>query len=115
MRKLIPMLAVAVLSVGLSAAFAAEGQDVTITGMAQCAKCALKETQSCQNVVIAKEDGKSVKYYLEQNDVSKAAHQKLGFCTAPKDDGPTVKVTGSCVKKDDKLVVTPTKIEAVED
>jgi hypothetical protein len=115
MRKLIPMFAVAILSVGFTAAFAAEGKDVTITGQAQCAKCALKETQSCQNVVVATEDGKEVKYYLEQNDVAKAAHQKLGFCTAPKGDGPKVKVTGNCVKKDDKLVVTATKIEAVED
>jgi hypothetical protein len=43
------------------------------------------------------------------------AHSAAGFCTAPKDAGPTVKVEGTCEKKDDKLVVTATKIEKIED
>ncbi len=113
MRKLLPMLAVGLMLVGVSAVIAAE--DKTVVGQAQCAKCALKEAPACQNVVVATEDGKEVKYYLAQNDVAKAAHQKLGFCTAPKGEGPTVKVTGSCVKEDDKLMLTATKIEAVEE
>lgn len=115
MRKLIPMLAVAILSVGFTAVLAADGKDVTVTGQAQCAKCALKEAPACQNVVVATEDGKEVKYYLVQNDVAKGAHQKLGFCTAPKGDGPKVKVTGNCEVKDGKNLLTASKIEAVEE
>lgn len=114
MRKLIPMLSVA-LMVSVVAVVARAAEEKTVTGQAQCAKCALKETPACQNVVVAEEDGKEVKYYLVQNDVAKAAHQKLGFCTAPKGDGPKVKVTGTCEKKDDKLVMTASKIEAVEE
>jgi hypothetical protein len=113
MRKLIPMLAVAVLSIGFTAAFAAE--DKTVEGQGQCAKCALKEAPACQNVIVATEGGKEVKYYLVQNDVSKAAHQKLGICTAPKDDGPKIKATGTVEEKDGKMMLTASKIEAVEE
>ena len=48
-------------------------QEVTITGSMVCAKCTLHETKSCQNVVQVEKDGKTVNYYLKQNDVSKAA------------------------------------------
>jgi hypothetical protein len=111
MRKLFPLLAVAVLFSGLTYAFAAE--DKTITGGAVCAKCALKEQATCQNVVMVKEDGKEVKYYLDGPE-SKKAHQPLGICGAKKDAPVKVKVTGTCEKKDDKLVITVSKIEKVD-
>ena len=84
MRKLFPLLAVAVLFSGISAVVAKEGKEITITGDGICAKCGLKEAKSCQNVVIAKVDGKEVKYYLE-GAVSKAYHGKSGICTASTD------------------------------
>jgi hypothetical protein len=117
MRKLFPMLAVAVLFAGASLLVRADegGSKVTLEGMAQCAKCALKEAPTCQNVVVVEKDGKTTKYYLAQNDVAKQAHSKAGFCTAPKDAGPKVKVEGTCEKKDDKLVVTATKIDKIEE
>jgi hypothetical protein len=118
MRKLYPMLAVAVLFAGTSLLVRAqEGGDKakTIEGMAQCAKCALKEAPACQNVVVVEKDGKTTKYYLVQNDVAKQAHSKAGFCTAPKDAGPKVKVEGTHEEKDGKHMVTATKIEKVED
>ena len=112
MRKLFSMLAVAAVAVSFSfAAQAYEGKEVKLTGYAQCAKCSLKETKECQNVVVVKENDKEVKYYLEANDVAKAAHQKLGFCTAAKGEGPKVTVVGSSEKKDDKMVVAATKID----
>jgi hypothetical protein len=113
MRKLMLMMVMAVVACGVTLVYAIE--DKTIEGQAQCAKCSLKEEKSCQNVVVAKEDGKEVKYYLVQNDVAKKAHSSAGFCTAPKGDGPKVKVTGSVEKKDEKLLMTATKIEAVEE
>jgi hypothetical protein len=117
MRKLFPMLAMAVAAVGFSVlAQAYSGDEVKLKGYAQCAKCALKETKACQNVVVVKDkDDKEVKYYFEQNDVAKKAHQKLGFCTAPKGEGPQVAFEGECEKKDGKLMVTATKIEAAKD
>ena len=36
------------------------GKKVTITGMGKCAKCALHETDTCQNVIEADEHGKKV-------------------------------------------------------
>jgi acyl-CoA reductase-like NAD-dependent aldehyde dehydrogenase len=113
MRKLIPMLAVAVLSAGFTLVVKA-AEEKTIEGMAQCAKCALKETKQCQNVVVVEEDGKDVKYYLVHNDVAKKAHGK-SFCQAAKDDGPKVKVTGDVSEKDGKKLIEPTKIEVVEE
>ncbi len=61
-----------------------KGEKITITGDGMCAKCALKETKTCQNVVIVTKDGKKKTYYLEKNDVAKKAHGGLGFCRPPR-------------------------------
>src|SRR5213592_4024787 len=55
----------------------AAGDSVTITGEGKCAKCALKETKECQNVIQTEKDGRTVNYYLVANDVSKEFHGKL--------------------------------------
>ena len=91
----------------------AQDKEITITGEGKCGKCALKETSDCQNVVIVTKDGKETKYYLEKNEFFKDAHSGLKICTASKDSPIKVKVTGTDVKKDDKMTLTPTaKIEA---
>jgi hypothetical protein len=116
MRKLL-MLAVAGILVSGFAFVKAEdeGKKETITGDAVCGKCALKETKDCQNVVIVTKDGKETKYYLEKNEFFKDAHSGLKICTASKDSPIKVKVTGTVVKKDDKMTLTPTaKIEAAD-
>ncbi len=117
MRKLIPMFAVAVLFAATSLLVRADdaGAKVSLKGMAQCAKCTLKETATCQNVVVVEKDGKATKYYLVHDAVAKKAHSSAGFCAAVKDAGPTVKVDGTCEEKDGKLVVTATAIQKVED
>jgi len=108
MRKVFPLLAVAVFFtfVGLAVA---DG-DKTITGEAVCGKCALKETPTCQNVVTVKEGDKDVKYYLVGAE-SKKAHRGLGICMAKTSDPVKVKVSGTCEQKDGKLVLTVSKIE----
>lgn len=111
MRKLFPMLAVtAVLSL-VTLAVAAE--EKTWTGDSVCAKCALKETKECQNVLMLKEDGKEVTYYLV-GDASKKAHGKLGICTASKDAPIKVKVTGTASEKDGKKIIEVTKIDKAD-
>lgn len=92
---------------GLTTALAAD--EVTITGDMVCGKCTLHETASCQNVVQVAEDGKTVKYYLEQNDVSKEAHEPICGGSSEK-----VKVTGTVTEKDGKKMMTPTKIEVIK-
>lgn len=74
----------------------------------------LKEKPSCQNVVIAKEDGKEVKYFLVQNAVAKKAHQGLGICAASTDAPVKLKVTGTVAEKDGQKELTATKIEKAE-
>ncbi|HKI17450.1 MAG TPA: hypothetical protein VKA15_06200 [Isosphaeraceae bacterium] len=111
MRKLLVLAAAGVMFSGLTLLKADEGKKVTISGDGMCAKCALKETKTCQNVVIVTKDDKKTTYYLAHEGVSKKSHGSMGFCMATKDDPIKVKVTGTCVKKDDKLVVTADKIE----
>src|SRR5205823_11974730 len=58
----------------LALATPALAEEKTITGEGKCAKCALHETDKCQNVIQAKEGDKTVTYYQADNDVSKAVH-----------------------------------------
>jgi hypothetical protein len=101
MRKFYAILAVTVISSGVVLAVDVK----TITGEGKCAKCALKETDKCQNVIQVEEGGKTVNYYLAQNKVAKAYHKTV--CTA------TVKTTatGEVEEKDGKKVITATKVE----
>jgi hypothetical protein len=90
-------------------ALAADSKEITITGNMVCGKCKLHETASCQNVVQVMQDGKTVNYYLKQNDVSKAAHDPVCGGSSEK-----VTVTGTVTEKDGKEMMTPTKIEVVK-
>lgn len=110
MKKTIMFLVLAtglVLAVSTSHLLAKDtaGKEVTITGSMVCGKCKLHETKSCENVVQVTKDGKTVNYYLEQNEVSKAAHEPI--CSG---DSEKVTVTGTLVEKDGKEILTPTKI-----
>lgn len=90
--------------------FAAEpgaAQEKTITGEGKCGKCALKETEKCQNVIQVSEGSKKTTYYLVQNDISKEFHENL--CKAAK----KVKATGTVKEVDGKNEFTATKIELV--
>jgi hypothetical protein len=112
MRKLFPLLAVLVLS--WTAAPARADEEKTITGDAMCAKCALKETDSCQNTITVEESGKKVVYYLAKNDTANKAHKSLGICGASKDAPVKVKATGTVKEEDGKKVLTASKIEKAE-
>jgi Family of unknown function (DUF6370) len=106
MRKMFPLLGVAVIVSGL--AWAAE--EKTIVGEAVCAKCALKETPKCQNTIATEEGGKMVRYYLpHDNQFSKKAHTQLGICQSRKDSPVRVKATGEVSENNGKMILTPTK------
>jgi|SRR5882762_10289093 len=90
--------------------FAAEkAKEVTITGEGKCGKCAMHDTEKCQNVIEAKEDGKTVKYYLTDNKVSKDFHGEI--CKETK----KVTATGRVKEVEGKKMLTVTKIEVVKD
>jgi Family of unknown function (DUF6370) len=111
MRKLMMLAAAGVLFFGFALVKADDKEKVTIEGEGMCAKCALKETKSCQNAVIVTKDGKKTTYYLVHEGLSKKSHGSMGFCMASKDDPIKVKVVGTVEKKDDKLFMTAEKID----
>jgi hypothetical protein len=81
---------------------------VTITGQGKCAKCSLKLAKECQTVIQADKDGKTVTYYLADNDVARNFHENV--CKQDK----TVTATGTVEEKDGKMQLTATKIEVVK-
>ena len=90
-------------------AFAKEdGKEVTITGMAMCAKCALHQGDKCETVVQTTMDGKTTTYYLTGKE-AKEFHEKI--C---KSDGEKVTVTGHLTEKDGKKMLHATKIEEMK-
>jgi len=93
----------------LALATPAFAEEKTITGEGKCGKCALHETEKCQNVIQAKEGDKTVTYYLADNDVSKAFH-KDNLCKGSKQ----VTATGEVSEKDGKKILTVSKIEAAK-
>src|SRR5690349_10888421 len=97
-------LLIAMLS-GLVGFAASDTKTETIKGKGECAKCSLKETDSCQMAVTTK-DG--TKYLVDNNDVSKKFHKNI--CTETKD----VEVTGTVSEKDGKKTIAATKIEAAK-
>ena len=53
---------------------AAGDKTETITGEGKCAKCALKETEKCQNAIQVEKDGKKITYYLSLNAACADVH-----------------------------------------
>lgn len=88
-------------------AFAAD-KEVTITGEGMCGKCALHQSDTCQNVIQTQEDGKTVTYWLTQNDVSKDFHHNI--CK----HNEKITATGTLSEENGKKILTPTKIEEVK-
>ena len=88
--------------------FAAEPKTVTITGEGKCAKCALKETDKCQNVIQTQEDGKTVTYYVVKNDVADAFHKNV--CQATK----KVTAKGTVAEVKGKKQLTATELKTAE-
>ena len=78
MKKLVGCLGVILLIlVGTAPQSIAAEESVTLQGVGVCAKCALGQTDSCQNAIkINGADGEEV-YLLTANDVSKAFHKNV--------------------------------------
>jgi hypothetical protein len=88
-------------------AVANAGDETTLTGSIQCAKCSLKkaDAKDCQDVLVVKAGDKTSEYYVEKNDVAKA------FGHVCKDEKPAV-VTGKVTEKDGKMWIAASKMEA---
>jgi len=112
MWKILWVVATSVVCSGLISV--ADPKVKTITGGAVCAKCSLRESKSCQNVVLTKENGKKAKYYL-LGEVSKKAHARLGICTAAEDAPIPVEVTGEVHEKEGRTEMNVKKIEKTDE
>jgi hypothetical protein len=109
-KLIIAMLACFALVSLTTAAFAKEhGQEMTITGTAMCAKCAMHQGDKCDTVVKCMENGKEVMYHLTGKEV-KEFHKSI--CN--KAEGAKVTVTGKVKEKDGKMMMEATKIEAMK-
>ena len=104
--KLFIGLVIGVLALALNG-FASD-KETTITGDGACAKCLLKETDTCLQSITTEVDGKRVTYYLTQNTVAKEFGHKL--CKERKQ----LKATGTVKKVDGRYEFTATKIELVK-
>jgi hypothetical protein len=109
MKKMTLTLAVGALLAVLAPRVVAadDSKETTLSGNLVCAKCVLHETKACQNVLQVQQDGKTVNYYLAQNDTSKNFHENI--CG---NSGEKATVTGTVSKKKGKEVLTASKIEA---
>ena len=99
---------VALMVLAMAVSAFAEAETMTITGMGKCAKCALHQTDKCQNVVEVEKDGKTTTYWLEGAKSKDFHHDNL--CKESK----KVTATGKVEEKDGKKVMTVTEIKAAD-
>jgi precorrin-3B methylase len=99
MKKLSLFAFATLLSFGFAGAIAAEaGKETTLTGTAKCAKCALKQADKCQDVLVVKEGDKEVVYAIKG-----AGHK---FCKGEKEN---VTVKGVVSEEGGQKVITASK------
>jgi hypothetical protein len=80
-----------------------------VEGEATCAKCTLKQVDSCQAAItVTGADGKKETLLADKNEVAKKFHQEI--CT----DTKKVKAEGTITEKDGKKTITLTKIESID-
>ncbi len=82
---------------------------VTLGGVGQCAKCSLKQSTTCVNVMTCHLDAKDVTFWLADNEVSKAFHKTI--CKSRE----VILATGKQEGKDaaGHEIFTPIKLERV--
>src|SRR5207248_5863905 len=72
-------------------------EEKTLTGTITCAKCDLGKEDKCATVIVVKEDGKEVVYYLDKKS-DKANHKEI--CRKAKEGS----VKGTVSEKDGKKI-----------
>ena len=104
MKKWTGFLGVILLLCGVSSLRVVAEESVTLNGVGLCAKCALGQTDSCQNAIKVSVDGKEVIYLLTANAVSKAFHKNI--CTGSAD----ISAVGVFQEAGGKKVFTASKL-----
>ena len=83
-------------------------KEVTVKGVAQCAKCSLKKADKCTNVIVSKVDGKETIFYIADDADSKKALPHKDICQTTKE----VEAKGKVEEKDGKKILSLTSIKA---
>jgi hypothetical protein len=90
---------------------AKEGKEVTIKGEAQCAKCALHQSDKCATAIVTKnKKGKEVTYYVVDNDASKSGLPHTEICHENKQ----VKAKGTVQEVNGRKELTVSSISVVK-
>ncbi len=92
-----------VLAIAASFTATAFAKEVTLSGEGKCLKCALKQSDKCQNVLEVKKGDKTTLYTLT-GDIQDKFHKEL--CKGPKN----ITVTGEATTKDGKKSIEVAKI-----
>lgn len=100
---LFAVLGLAVCLVSVRAEDKKDDKATTLKGTITCAKCDLGKEAKCTTVIVVKEDGKDVIYYLDEKS-GKANHKTI--CQA----GKPGSVTGKVSEKDGKKIITASKV-----
>ena len=106
MARFLSGLVCAIALVALSSSVIAEEKvtEVKLVGDVACAKCALKESKTCQSVIVVEKEGKKTTYYFDAA-ASKKYHSDICQETKPGT------VVGTVKKDGDKMVVTVKSLE----
>ncbi len=83
----------------------AKDKAVTVHGEAKCAMCMLHEGDACKTVIQTTKHGKTITYYVVDNDVSKGFHEDV--CHGAK----KVVAKGTVTEVDGKQKLTLSKID----
>ena len=106
MKKLLgAIVATAALIIAFNAntAFAGD-KEVTVKGSTKCSACSLHQSTSCNTVIQTKEDGKTVNYFIAENESGKKLEK---LCHS----GKKVVATGTVKEEDGKRKLTVSKFE----
>ncbi len=104
MRALLSAVICLALVAALSFPAIAQTKDVKLSGKITCAMCDLKTEKECATVIVTKQGGKDVTYYLDEKS-GKANHDAV--CKGGKEGT----VTGAVSEKGGKKIITASKVE----
>jgi len=93
----------------LCALLVSGSDELTLKGTGICAKCPLKETETCQTVIQIKREKVTTNYYLVQNAVSKDFHDVI--CKESK----IVKAKGIIKDVNGKMEFTASQVKLAKD
>lgn len=81
---------------------------LTVKGTGSCLKCALKKSDTCQNVLTTIVDGKEKLYLFAKNETSNGFHKNLCSTTAE------IVAIGTLAEEGDQAIFTPTSLKLQE-